>query len=235
MHSGSTCPRPFNPGNDRIHDWKNALVPRDVFLIGKFLGRFLERQQIPERRAVNLELLFEQANARFKFLRHHDAVQAHRFGHLREQRRHAARKKFVVNLALLARDERVNQAQPEIAQRLLTQKFFQTRFDLHVGKRIRASEHTVIALDTGEFRRERPRASLKTSAGENERVNLPVAADGPGYGLVRGGIRFVEDNKQVDIRNACDEVPSHDAAINAAGIEIVPQGFAQRSDSLIQD
>jgi hypothetical protein len=87
--------------------------------------------------------------------------------------------------------------------------------------------HFVLPPDVRELRGEGANASSYSGAAQNKRVHHRVLAQHFSEALVRGDGRLIQHDQQIEIGDAFNPVSSNDAAIDAAGVKIGPELFAQ--------
>lgn len=107
----------------------------------------------------------------------------------------------------------MRQTQPEIAHRLLAEKFFQHRIERNIRQRVRSAKHPVVALDAGEFCPKSPHAARETFPSKDKRIHPPIRSDRPRDRIVSRRIRILQDNQQVQIRDARDRVAAHSTSV----------------------
>src|SRR5215211_2000943 len=149
-----------------------------------------------------------------------------------EERRNAAEEKSVIRFVAAACDEGMRQSQAQIAQGLLAEETLQIFRHLHVGERVGAVKHTIVSLDAGKFRSKGTDAPLKPRQSKDKWINARAPVQHRRQCLMRGGIRLLQNDQQIYVRQTLDIIPADRAAIQTARIKIRTERIFESIDGV---
>src|SRR5436853_1366884 len=105
--------------------------------------------------------------------------------------------------------------------------------NFHRRQKISSANDSVIPLDTKKFWSEGADTFLERLPANDERIDQSVAPDCLGDGLVCRRIGHAENNQQIDIGLALNEISADNAAIETTGQEILSEQPTQSLHGLV--
>lgn len=113
--------------------------------------RPFQGEQFEQNPAIDFVFPFENRYAPGEIHRNGYALEAEYLGKLHEERGDLANDKLIVVFLPAEGDKGKHQSEPQVAQRLLAQKFLQRWINFDIRQRIRAMQHAVVAPDAGKL------------------------------------------------------------------------------------
>jgi hypothetical protein len=140
--------------------------------------------------------------------------------------------KVAVAPVLMAGDEAMREAEPQIAQCLLAEKALELRTDVDASQRIGAVEDAIVSANAGEFGGEGTNASLEAGESQDKWIDPRIRTYGTRHRGLRVGVGGAKNDEQIDVGTFIPGTFADRTPIEAAGVKFLAEFPEERLDGV---